>query len=76
MSGQGSVASGTSQILTLTEGDVLAFAVLVALGETEIDNVDVILGALSASNEEVVRLDVSMNDTFFMNFLDARDHLD
>ena len=54
---------------------MLALAVLVALCEAEVDDVNVVLGALGASNEEVVRLDVSMDDALLVNFLDALDHL-
>jgi len=42
MGGNGCISGGTGQILTIFIGDVLAGAVLVALGETEIDNVDLV----------------------------------
>lgn len=59
------------QVLTLSEWDVLTVRVLVALGETEINDEDVIFVCVIAANQEVIRLDISMNYTFFMHFLDA-----
>jgi len=54
---------------------MLTFTILVALGESEVDNEDVITGSICTSNEEIVWLDVSMNDSFFMSFLDTSDQL-
>jgi len=42
MGGNGSISGGSGQILSIFIGDVLAGAVLVALGETEIDDVDLV----------------------------------
>lgn len=54
---------------------MFTLGILVALGKTEINDVDVVLGALCVSNQKVVRLYVPMNNAFFMNFLDALNHL-
>jgi hypothetical protein len=50
---------------------VLTFRVLVALGESEINDVDVILSTFSASDQEVVWLDVAMNNTLFVDLLNS-----
>ena len=52
---------------------MLTLRVLVALGKTKIDDVDVVLGRLIAPDHEVVGLDVTMDDPFFVHFLNAMD---
>lgn len=69
------VPGSSSEVLAVSEWDVLAVGRLVALSETEIDDVDGVLGLVVASHQEVVRLDVSMDDTFLVNDLDSLDHL-
>jgi hypothetical protein len=67
------VAGGAGQVLTFFEGDVFALRVLEALGETEVDDVDVVFGGLGGADEEVVRLDVAVDDALLVNLLDAQD---
>ena len=55
---------------------MLAVRVLVALGQPEVDYEDLVLRALGAADQEVVRLDVSVDDSFFVALLDEFDHLD
>jgi hypothetical protein len=55
---------------------MLAFGVLKALGKTKVYDVDVILGEFSSADEEVVRLNVSVNNAFFVHLLYPFDHLD
>ena len=62
----GCVSSGSCKILTILVGDVLACTVLVAFGEAEINYVDCITSVFGRSNQEVVGLDVSMNDSLVM----------
>ena len=76
MSGDGRVSSRASQVLPVLVRDVLALAIFVALGEAEVNNVDVVTGSLCASNQEVIRLDVSMDDSLFMHLLNSLDQLD
>jgi len=54
---------------------VLSFRITVTLGEAKVDYVDVVFGALCAANQKVVGLNVSMDYSFFMNFLDSLDQL-
>ena len=66
-----SVTGRTSQILTLTEGNVLVLTVLVALSQTEINDINVVLCAFGSADQEVVRFDIPMDNPFFMHFLNA-----
>ena len=52
---------------------MLTLTVFVALGQTEIDNVDVVFRALITSDQEVVRLDISMDDPLLVHFLNSMD---
>ena len=67
----GGVASSTRQVLSVSEGNVLALRVFVALSESKVDNVDIIFSTLITSNQEVVRFDVSVDDSLFVNFLNS-----
>lgn len=76
MSVQRRVSGRSSQVLAILERNMLSVAGLVALGQTEINNVDGVLCGLGASSHEVVRFDVSVNDSFFVNYLNSLEHLD
>ena len=65
------VSGCSSQILALSVWNVLAIRVLEALGKPEVDDENRILGAIVSSDQEVVRFDVSMNDSLFMNLFNA-----
>jgi hypothetical protein len=52
---------------------VLALGVLEALCESEINDVDIVLGLLSCTDQEVVWLDVSVDDSLLVYFLDSLD---
>ena len=67
------VSCRASQVLALTEWNVLTLAVFVALCQTEIDNVDVVFSALITSNQEIVRFDVSVDDPLLVHFLNSMD---
>ena len=69
------IASSAGEVLAFPEGDVLAIRVLVALGEAEIDDVHVVLVCVSSSDQEVVRLDVSVDDALLVDLLDSLDLL-
>ena len=73
MGRDGGVASGTCKVLSLTVGNVLALRVLVALGQTEVNDVDVVLRALATTHQEVVWLDVTVDDALLVHFPNAVD---
>ena len=70
---QGGVSGRASQIFALTEGNVLILGVLVALGQTEVDNINVVLRGLGRANQEVVWLDISVDYALLVHFLNALD---
>ena len=71
----GRISGGTSQVLAILVGDVLTFTVLVALGETKVNDIDTISRSLCATDQEVIRLDIAMDDSFLVNLLDSLDEL-
>ena len=72
---EGSIPGRSCEVLAVFERNMLAVTGLVALSQTEVDDVDGVLGCLSASSHEVVGLDVSMDDSFFVNNLNSLEHL-
>ena len=52
---------------------MLILRVLVALGETEVDNINVVLRRFCSSNQEVVWLNIAVNNSFFVDLLDSLD---
>ena len=75
VSGDGCISGCPCKVLAIFVGNVLALAVFVAFGQAEVNDVDVVAGAFCASNEEVVGLDVSVDDSFLVHFLNAANHL-
>ena len=71
----GSISGSTREVLTVSEWDVLTVGTLVALGQPKINDVDRVFGLLSATNQKVVGLNISVNDSLFMHNLDSLDHL-
>ena len=72
----GGISGSSSEVLAVLVGDVFALGVLVALGETEIDDIDVVAGGVLTTDQEVVRLDVSVDDPLIVHFFNALDQLD
>lgn len=66
----GSVPCSTCQIFAITEWNVLAFGVLVALCETEIDDVHSVLLLVFGTDHEVVRLDISVDNALIVDSFD------
>ena len=67
------VTSRSSEVLTVFVRNVLTLAVLEAFSETEVDDVDVVTSRVCATDKEVIRFDVSVNDALLMYFLYAPD---
>lgn len=69
----GRVASRTGQVLVLPVGNVeMGLGVTVLLGETEVDDVDLV-ATLTDTHQEVVGLDVTVDEVAGVDVLDARD---
>lgn len=66
-----SVSGSTSEVFALAEGDVLTIRVLVAFSETEIDDENVIFVLIIATDQKVIRLNISMNDPLLMDLLNS-----
>lgn len=70
-----SITGSTSQVLVLSVWDVeMGLGVTVLLGQTKIDNVDLV-ATLSDAHEEVVGLDITVDEGLGVNVLDTRDEL-
>ena len=76
MGADGRVSCRASQVLAFAERNVLTLGVLVALSETEIDDVDIVTGGFCASDQKVIRLDITMDDPLLVHLLDSLDQLD
>ena len=76
MGRNGGVPGRTGQVLAILVRDVLTLAILVALGQTEVNNVYIVSSGVGASNQEVVWLDITMNDSLLMDFLNTAYELD
>jgi len=75
VSADGAVTSSTSQVLTLLVGDVLmSLGVTVLLGETKVDDVDVVT-TLASAHQEVVGLDIAMEEVLGVDVFNTGDHL-
>lgn len=72
---QGGVSSCSCEIFTVFERYVLSVAGLVALSQTKINNVDGVFGSFRSSSHEIIGLDVSVDDSFFVNYLNSLEHL-
>ena len=71
----GRVTSGTSQVLVLSVRNVeVGLGITVLLGETEIDNVDLV-ATLADAHEEIIRLDITVDEGLGVDVLDAGDEL-
>ena len=72
---QTSVSGCACEVLALSEWNVFSFWVLVALRETKVYDEHTVLVVLHASDQKVIRLDVSVDDPLFVHLLDSLDHL-
>jgi len=63
------IPSSPCKTFTVSERNVLAIRTLKLFGKPEVDDVDLVLRRLSAPNEEIIWLDVSMDDPFLVTCL-------
>ena len=71
----GCVPGGSCQVLAILEWNVQSFTVHVALGQTEVNDVDIVAGGVISTDEEVVWLDVSVDDALLVHLFNAADEL-
>ena len=68
------VLSRSNDALIRLEWNVTArLRTKIALGQTEVDDVDAVTRGVGASDQEVVGLDVAMDDPLFVHLLNAVD---
>lgn len=65
------VSCGTCQVFSILVRNMLSFTVFETLSQAEINNVDLILCLVRATNEKVIWFDVSMYYSFLVHFLNA-----
>ena len=70
MGGNRCISSSSSQILTVFVGNVFSRAIHVALCETEVDYVHSVSIWFLRANEEVIRLNISVDYAFSVDFLE------
>lgn len=71
----GGIPGGSGQVLVLSVGNVeVRLGVTVLLGETKVDNIDLV-ATLADTHEEVVGLDVTVDEGLGVDVLDAGDEL-
>ena len=75
MSVQGGIPSCSCEVLAIFKWNVLTIARLVAFSQTEVNDVDGVFCGFSTSSHEIIRLDVSMNNSLFMDYLNSLEHL-
>ena len=71
MSVERGITSSASQVLSLSEGNMLVLGILIAFGQTEVDNINVVLGGFCGSNQEIVWLDVTVDDALLVDLLNS-----
>ena len=72
---QTSISCRACKILALDEGNVLALGVTIALGQSKVDYVDIVLGQIGSTYEEVIWLNITVDDPLVVHLLDSLDHL-
>lgn len=70
----GGIAGCSSEVLTLSVGNVLSISLDVSLGQAEVDQKNFVRG-LVKSHTEVIRFDVSVKEVPVVDVLDSVDHL-
>ena len=70
----GSIPGSSGQVLPLSVGDVLSVSLDVALGESEVDEEDLVARFVE-TDAEVVGLDVPVDEVPVVDVLDAAHHL-
>ena len=70
------VAGSTSQVLSIFVGNMLIITVHINFSKAEVNDVNGVFILFRATDQEIVRLDIAVNDALLVHLLDAFDHLD
>ena len=66
----GGISGGSSQIFTILVWNMVTLTIHVALGKTKVNDVDEVAGGFCRSDEEVIRLHITMNDSLGVDLLE------
>lgn len=69
------VACSTGQILSVFEGNVFSVWILITLSQPEVNNIHGVFRLLCSADQEIIRLNVSVDNSLFVDLLNAFDHL-
>ena len=70
------VSGGSCQIFTVFVGNMVTLTIHIALSETKVNDVDEVACGLSWTDEEVIGLNVTMDDSLGVNLLEVLHELD
>lgn len=70
MGRNGGISGGTSQILSILVWNMISLTIHVALGKTKVNDVDEVTGGLGRSDEEVIRLHITMDNSLGVDLLE------
>jgi len=69
------ISSSTCKILAISERDMFTIGTFVAFSKTKIDNINGILSCICSTNKKIIWLDISVDDSFFVDDFDSLNHL-
>ena len=72
----GGISGGSSQIFTILVWNMVTLTIHVALGKTKVNDVDEVAGGFCRSDEEVIRLHITMDDSLGVDLLEVVHELD
>ena len=70
MSCNGGISGSSSQIFAVLVRNMITLTIHVTLSETKINNVDSVASRFSSSDKEVIRLDITVNNSLGMDLLE------
>lgn len=69
------VSGGAGEILAIFVRNMFTLTILVALSETKVNDEDIVSSRLSATDQEVIGLDITMDDPLVVHLLNSLDQL-
>ena len=69
------IPGSSSEVFAISEWNVLTVRALVTFSQTEIDDINSVLGLFVASSHKIIRFNIPMDDSFLMNYSYSFNHL-
>ena len=69
------VSGGAGEVLAIFVRNMFTLTILVALSETKVNDEDIVSSRLSATDQEVIGLDITMDDPLVVHLLNSLDQL-